>query len=714
MDASLVATALLHAAWKRGLLDAAQRDRLLAVFAASGLQDTEAVRRWLEAGQGLDPAVGRRLAKLLVKPEQARLGGYRLLAELDEGGMGTVHLASASEGGLVVVKTLRKNLAQVDEYRHRFARETALMRQLDHPCLVRYLDAGEESGTPYLVLEYVAGSTVKDLAGRRGLGERDALGLIWQVLDALVLVGSQRLIHRDIKPSNVFAVQAGTMLRAKLGDFGLARTTDQATALTQEGAQVGTPHYMSPEQIRAVAALDPRSDIYAVGAVLYFLLTGRDPYAGARYEVMHAHCSAPVPQVRQVDPALHPATEAVITRAMQKEPDGRYPDAAAMQAAVAEALAAVGGEVAVFRQELAVAREAARGPQVAAAPATALLPTPRGLPAQPSAAPAADAVADVPPRLDQTLPADLLGQWRQHADRPLDQTLPADLLGEWRRTMPLASEAQQRTPPPSPAIASTPTSPRGSSAGLGGPTELGDRLQGDFAQAAHTDWLCLREVGGSGRVLLWARPMLLLGKLRQAPVDLCLRNYPVAVHKEHCQRVSRQQVRLSLHVDGAQIEDLGSANGTRYDGVDLLTGRAQAIAPGAEHVLEVAGVIALRLRALRPAAAVLRLLPGAPPAQPGSCGLDCAHPVDAVLLTRPDNAPEICYAQVLRRLSLGGSSAELRLDQSLGPEQVELALWGGRWLRRAGGPWEPLVLGSRLRAAGRAWRVDPASHDDFN
>ena len=251
------------------------------------------------------------------------------------------------------------------------------------------------------------------------------------------------------------------------------------------------------------------------------------------------------------------------------------------------------------------------------------------------------------------------------------------------------------------------------------PAVVGDRFEGAPAAASGGDWLTLDEVGGERRILIWARTALVVGKMRQEPVDLCLRNYPVAVHKEACQRVSRQHARLSLVDRQVVLEDLGSANGSKYDGYDLMANKPMAIAPGPDHQFVAADTISLRIRVTHRRGEILRELPGMPgPVAPGACGLDADHDYDAVVITRPENCPEFAYALVLRRLSLGGPGADLLVHDASGDEVVDVACWGGRWIRRRGGhapgAWGPLGEGDTFVAGGHTFVARAGDYRDFH
>jgi hypothetical protein len=211
------------------------------------------------------------------------------------------------------------------------------------------------------------------------------------------------------------------------------------------------------------------------------------------------------------------------------------------------------------------------------------------------------------------------------------------------------------------------------------------------------------------QVMLWAQPSLLIGKLREAPVECCLRNYPVMQHKDACSRISRQHLKLSYDAIQAQagIEDLGAANGTMLDGIQMKPQSSSALEPGRDNILVLAGVVALWVKPHKRCAPVVRELPGATKiegAATETVGLECPHQLDSVVMTRPENRPELSYALVLRRLTIGGPGAELACAGARTHAAVEVCRYAGRWLWRVAGdvkPWLPLVSGTELDIGGR-------------
>ncbi|MFI6448600.1 PASTA domain-containing protein [Kitasatospora sp. NPDC050543] len=281
-------------------------------------------------------------------------GRYVLHEPLGEGGMASVHRAHDPVlGRAVAVKLLHAELARDPSFRERFRREAQAVAALNHPGIVAVHDSGEDADETgvlqYIVLEYVRGrpltallreaaSASADASGtasasgaRRGVLALDhALELTASVLDALAFSHRQGVVHRDIKPANVMVTGEGTV---KVMDFGIARALQSgATAMTRTGTVLGTPQYLSPEQALGRPA-DARSDLYSVGCMLFELTTGEVPFAGeSTLGVLYQHVQQAPPVPSEVNPALPPALDAVLARALSKDPADRYPDAEAMAA----------------------------------------------------------------------------------------------------------------------------------------------------------------------------------------------------------------------------------------------------------------------------------------------------------------------------------------------------------------------------------------------
>jgi len=245
-----------------------------------------------------------------------------------------------------------------------------------------------------------------------------------------------------------------------------------------------------------------------------------------------------------------------------------------------------------------------------------------------------------------------------------------------------------------------------------------DRFTGDLTLAYAGDWIDLvaTRPGDPTQIMLFARERLVMGKLRDAPVDLCARNYPLSVHKDACQHVSRQHVELRYHRDTGHcaVADLNSRNGTLLDGLAVPPGSAEFLEWDLEQSLVLSGTIALRLRCLSRQDGAM-VLDGVAAAARADTGIESAAELDAVLITRPENRSELAYAMVLRRLSLGGAGADLVLAGARGVGAVDIARHDGRWICRAGAdtPWRALTLGMELDCAGKRLRVTAGDHAHF-
>ncbi|HWQ15762.1 MAG TPA: protein kinase [Roseiflexaceae bacterium] len=250
------------------------------------------------------------------------LGPYRLLEQLGVGGMATVYRAyQPAMDRYVAVKVLPQHLGRDPNFRARFQREARTIARLEHRYILPVHDAGEEGGIAYLVMRHTDGGTLSDLIAAGTLAIERAVTLVAQVAEALAYAHRQGVIHRDVKPANVLISREGDAL---LSDFGIAKIFEETLHLTGEGAIVGTPFYMAPEQVQGQPA-DARTDLYSLGVVLYEALTGRRPFVAETplaVALMHVH--NPLPPPRQINPAIPEALERVILRALAKSPADRF------------------------------------------------------------------------------------------------------------------------------------------------------------------------------------------------------------------------------------------------------------------------------------------------------------------------------------------------------------------------------------------------------
>lgn len=280
-----------------------------------------------------------------LQPGQA-FGPYRIEAKLGEGGMGVVY--RAVQGTLerqVALKVMRPELASEAGYAERFLREARAAAAVCHQNAVVLFDAGTVEGRLYMAFQFVPGGDCDQLVAKDGpLAPAQALDLIAACCDGLEALHEAGLLHRDIKPHNIFVDAKG---RPRLGDFGLARQVEGGDRLTMTGMGMGTPAYMAPEQAQGAKDLDGRADIYALGSTLYFLLTGKAPYAGATpWVVVNAVCNEPPPDPRQVRPDLPDCIAGLVLAAMAKDTAQRFPTPRAFKAAIADCQRLLGGTAA--------------------------------------------------------------------------------------------------------------------------------------------------------------------------------------------------------------------------------------------------------------------------------------------------------------------------------------------------------------------------------
>ncbi|UZK55458.1 protein kinase [Streptomyces drozdowiczii] len=277
-------------------------------------------------------------------------GRYQLRDLLGEGGMASVYLAYDSAlDRQVAIKTLHTELGREQSFRERFRREAQAVAKLQHTNIVSVFDTGEDelggALMPYIVMEYVEGQPLgsvlaADIRAQGAMPADKALKVTSDVLAALDTSHEMGLVHRDIKPGNVMVTKRGVV---KVMDFGIARAMQSGvTSMTQTGMVVGTPQYLSPEQALG-RGVDARSDLYSVGIMLFQLLTGRLPFdADSPLAIAYAHVQEEPVAPSTINRSLTPAMDALVARALKKNPNERFPSAAAMQDEIARVLSASG------------------------------------------------------------------------------------------------------------------------------------------------------------------------------------------------------------------------------------------------------------------------------------------------------------------------------------------------------------------------------------
>jgi eukaryotic-like serine/threonine-protein kinase len=265
---------------------------------------------------GQDPLVGRIVD-----------GRYAVTARIARGGMATVYLALDRRlDREVALKVMHGHLADDPQFTARFIREARSAARLSHPGVVAVFDQGEDEGLLYLAMEYLRGRTLREVLGELGvLTPGEALDVLEPALEALAAAHAAGIVHRDVKPENVILTDDG---RVKVADFGLARA---ASALTStSGVLMGTAAYMAPELI-ADGVADARSDVYAVGVLLFEMVTGRQPFSGdVPLRVAYRHVHEDVPPPSAVVPRLPEPLDVLVTAATARNPDGRPANAGAL------------------------------------------------------------------------------------------------------------------------------------------------------------------------------------------------------------------------------------------------------------------------------------------------------------------------------------------------------------------------------------------------
>ena len=267
-------------------------------------------------------------------------GRYEIVHSLDSGAMGSLYEALDKRvSKRVAIKFLSRALVSDETVTKRFEREARALGQINHDHVCDVSDYGvTDDGTPYIVMDLLDGEPLSELLEReKRLSPQPAIGIMLQVLAALSAAHELNIIHRDLKPANIF-MDRGSMgeTRAKLIDFGIAKHLDASFTVTEEGTSLGTPLYMSPEQAGGIQEdIGPRSDLWAVGVILYECLTASTPFDGHNLRELLANIllNEPTP-LRDHDPSLPPALEAVINKSFEKRPEDRFTDAEELAAAL--------------------------------------------------------------------------------------------------------------------------------------------------------------------------------------------------------------------------------------------------------------------------------------------------------------------------------------------------------------------------------------------
>jgi eukaryotic-like serine/threonine-protein kinase len=267
-----------------------------------------------------------------------QIGKYKILEKIGQGAMGEVYKAHDPVlNRFVAVKTISSDLGADDMLRKRFQREAQSAARLNHPNIITVYDYGEEQGKIYMAMELLDGSDLKQAIARRApLSLDEKLSVVDQVAEGLAFAHSHEIVHRDLKPANIHLLGNG---QAKIMDFGLARLG--GSEMTRTGMVMGTPHYMSPEQVRGERA-DARSDVFALGCVFYELLTYKKPFdADSMHSVLFKVMQEEPPPVHEVEPGVPAVLAQVVEKSMSKDPTTRFQNASEFRSALHRAMQAV-------------------------------------------------------------------------------------------------------------------------------------------------------------------------------------------------------------------------------------------------------------------------------------------------------------------------------------------------------------------------------------
>ena len=251
------------------------------------------------------------------------VGPYRITEQLGQGGMATVYKAyHPSLDRYVAIKVLHPAFKEDESFYMRFQREAQVVAKLEHPNIVPVYDMATKGTEPFIVMKFIEGQTLKHRLRAQPLKLSEALSVVPAIASALTYAHEQGYLHRDVKPSNVLMDADGTPF---LADFGLARIANQGESSMSHDVLIGTPNYISPEQARGDRDLGPSTDIYSLGIMLYEIVVGRVPFsADTPYAVVHDHIYKPLPMPTKVNPTVPKEVEAVLLKALAKDPADRY------------------------------------------------------------------------------------------------------------------------------------------------------------------------------------------------------------------------------------------------------------------------------------------------------------------------------------------------------------------------------------------------------
>ena len=306
-------------------------------------------------------------------------GGYEVIRKLGTGAFGAVYEALRLPlRKRTALKVLHREFVRYPEVLKRFLREAEIVAQMEHPHIVGVFDLGVHDGRPYIAMEFLDGETLAERLDREGvIPAAEAVDVMLAVMSAAASVHEKGVVHRDLKPDNIFLARTATRaIQPKLLDFGVVKVREAGGSMTMTRAMVGTPSYMSPEQAREARDVDAPSDQWSLAVILFECLTGKCPFDGDNLlDILNAITTGPVPRLRELSPTLSAGLEAVLLRAMEREPSARWPSVRTFGEAL-RPFASVGGQAvweAFYTNEVAYVPTLHQwGTSPASAPAPAL------------------------------------------------------------------------------------------------------------------------------------------------------------------------------------------------------------------------------------------------------------------------------------------------------------------------------------------------------